>query len=64
MYNKYSINAYGKSIFVTMHVNWTCDYFLMYTNIKPLYCIPETNIMLYANQTSIKNKWLWNNMIN
>ena len=31
-----------------------CDYFLMYTNIKPLFCTLETNLILYATHTSIK----------
>lgn len=26
-------------------VNWTVNLFALYTNIKPLHCIPETNIM-------------------
>ena len=28
----------------------------MYTNTESLYCMPETNIMLYVNYVSIKNK--------
>lgn len=32
------------------------DYFTVYTNIKSLYHIPEINIVLYANYTSIKIK--------
>ena len=30
------------------------DYSKVYTNLKSLYCAPETNIMLYVNYTSIK----------
>ena len=32
------------------------DHFTIYTNIKSLYCIPGTNIMLYGNYTSIKKE--------
>ena len=41
-----------------MDINQTyCgDHFTIYTNIKSLYYTPETNIILYANYTSIKNK--------
>lgn len=31
------------------------DHFIMYLNIKSLCCIPETNITLYINYTSIQN---------
>ena len=39
-------------------VNWTyCgDHFIMYKNIKSLYCTPETNIILYVKYNLIKNK--------
>lgn len=30
------------------------DHFVNYANIESLYCAPETNMMLYANFTSIK----------
>ena len=33
-----------------------CDHFTIYTNIESLCCIPETNVMLYANHISIKEK--------
>lgn len=38
-----------------MDVNQTSyvDRFAIYTNIKPLYCISETNIILYVNDGSI-----------
>ena len=41
---------------MVMDVNQTyCgDHFTMYTNIEPLCCAPETNIMLYVNDTSKK----------
>lgn len=41
-----------------MDVNQTHsgDHFAMYTNIESLYCIPETDIMLYVNCISIKKK--------
>lgn len=29
------------------------DHFAIYTNIKPLCCMPETNIMLHINHTSV-----------
>ena len=32
------------------------DYLAMYKNTEPLYCTSETNIILLANYTSIKNK--------
>ena len=37
-------------------VNQTyCDgHFTIYTNMKSLYCIPETNVVFYVNYTSIK----------
>lgn len=31
------------------------DHFEMYTNVKSLSCIPETNVMLYVNYTSKTN---------
>ena len=34
-------------------------HFAIYTNIESLCCIPKTNIMLYINCMSIKNKNLW-----
>ena len=39
-----------------MDINQTyCgDHFVIYTNTESLYCIPETNIMLYVNYTSMK----------
>ena len=41
-----------------MDVNQTyCgDHFTIYINIKSLYCIPETNIILYVNYISIKKE--------
>ena len=33
-----------------------CDHFVVYTNIKSLYCSPETNTMLYVNFTSIEKQ--------
>lgn len=43
---------------VVINVNQTycCDHFTMYTNIKSLGGIPETNIKLCVNYTSIKKK--------
>ena len=32
------------------------DHFAIYTNIKPLCCTPDINIMLYVNYAAIKNK--------
>ena len=32
------------------------DHFAIYTNIKPLCCTPNINIMLYVNYAAIKNK--------
>ena len=29
-----------------------CDHFATYTDMKPLCCIPETNILLFVNYTS------------
>lgn len=39
-----------------MNINWTCcaDHHAMNTNIKSLWYMPETNIMLPINYTSIK----------
>lgn len=42
---------------MVIDVNYTySDYFVMYTNIKPLCCTPESNIILFVNYTSIKKK--------
>jgi len=30
--------------------------YIMHTNVKSLYCTPETNIMLHVNYTLIKKK--------
>ena len=48
-----------------MDVNQTyCgDHFTIYTNIKSLCCIPETNIMLYVNYTSILKSYKFNRKI-
>ena len=32
------------------------DRFTIYTNIKPLCCIPETDIMIYINYNSVQKK--------
>ena len=32
------------------------DHFAIYTNIKPLCCIPDINIMLCANYAATKSK--------
>ena len=32
------------------------DHFEMYLNVKSLRCTPDTNIILYVNYISIKNK--------
>lgn len=32
------------------------DHFTMYINIKPLFCAPEINIMLYVSFASVKKK--------
>ena len=32
------------------------DHFAIYTNIKPLCCTPDINIMLHVNYAAIKNK--------
>lgn len=39
---------FKKSNHTVTNVNWTyCgDYFATYTNLEPLYCTPETNILL------------------
>lgn len=33
-----------------------CDHVTIYTNIKSLNCAPESNLMLYVNQTWIKKR--------
>ena len=42
-------------------VNWAyCgDHFIIYVDIKSLYCTVETSIMLYANYTLILNMFLY-----
>ena len=52
---------------MVIDVKWTyCgDYFTVYTNIKSLYCTPETNIILCFNYGSkiklkIKNNFIVN----
>ena len=35
------------------HWTYCDDHFIMYKNIKSLYCIPETNIIVYVNYNSI-----------
>ena len=32
------------------------DHFIMYINVKSLCYVPETNIILYVNHTSIKQR--------
>ena len=36
------------------------DHFAMYTNIESLCCIPETNVMLYANYIAVKKYQITN----
>lgn len=44
-----------------MDVNWIyCgNHFAVHTNIKSICCTPETNKMLYVNNTTIFNKKIW-----
>lgn len=44
---------------MNINITYCGDHFTMYTNIKPLHCMPDTNtIMLCVNymDTSIKKK--------
>lgn len=40
----------------TFKISQKSDHFMIHTNIKSLYHIPEINIMLYVNYTSLKVK--------
>ena len=40
---------------MAMDVNQTCcDHIAIYSNVESLHCMPEINIMLYINYTSVK----------
>ena len=57
-FTKVFIEFYKMYLFMGMDINQTyCgDQLTTYTNIEPLRCTPETNIMLYVSCTSMKKK--------